>query len=132
MSPTKEVTNNTSNDNRNHSYANRKVEKQIDVSENREDKTDNEQPDEATIRKKESANANTIVDNNINNDSCTPALTAGINGKQEDKVHVDDLTSNDIIVSNPQTCRKISVNLETDTSGAIDDPKRGAKVNDSK
>ena len=92
---------------------------------------DNGQSDETMIRKKELANANTTIDNNMSNDSCTPALTVRIDRKQTDKVHVDVLPGDDIMVSNPQTCRKISGNLEINTSDVIDDPRKGAKVNDS-
>ena len=35
------------------------------------------------------------------------------------------------MVSNPQTHRKVSGDHETDTSGVIDDPRRGARLNDS-
>ena len=34
------------------------------------------------------------------------------------------------MVSNPQTCREISGNLEINISDVIDDPRKGAKVND--
>ena len=47
------------------------------------------------------------------------------------KIHVDDPPSNDNVGSSPQTYRKISGNLEIDTSGVIDDPKQGAKAHDS-
>ena len=60
-----------------------------------------------------------------------PVLTVRIDRKRTDKVHVDVLPSDDIIASNLQTCRIISGNLEIDTTGVIDDPRRGAKLNDS-
>ena len=40
---------------------------------------DDGQSDETMIRRKELANANTTIDNDMSNDSCTPALTVRIN-----------------------------------------------------
>ena len=93
---------------------------------------DDGQSDETMIRRKQLANANMTFDNDISNDSCTPALTVRMDEIQRGRDHGDVLPVDDFMVSNPQTCRKISGIFGVNTSDVIDDPRKGAKVNDSR
>ena len=59
------------------------------------------------IRRKQLANANMTFDNDISNDSCTPALTVRMDEIQRGRDHGEVLPVDDFMVSNPQTCRKV-------------------------
>ena len=76
------------------------------------------------------ANTDTRLVNKMRNDSCTTALTVRTDKEMTDRVHADSPPNDETIISNRQTCRKIPGYIEIDTSNVIDDPKRGAKMDD--
>ena len=68
----------------------------------------------------------------MSNDARTPADATRKDKEQTDKAaDRKDGLIDDNMVSNPKTHRKVSGDHETDTSGVIDDPRRGARLNDS-
>ena len=104
------------NDPQKPSYAIRKDKKHTNVPKNRKDKFDD----------------NLISNDNMSNDFRTPPDAIEKNEKHTNET-IDwyNKSVDDIMVSNPQTCRKVSGDHETDTSGVIDDPRRGARLTDS-